>query len=132
VSASGLDARYGRTPERRRRGRVLAVAAIVVGAVLLAAWAVWTGLLSPQASLEANAGGDRILSDHEVELRLEVTATPGNAVVCALAAQSEKHAVVGWKVVRLEPSEEYHRVVVERFLTSEPAVVALIDECRLA
>ena len=53
------------------------------------------------------------------------------SVRCALEVQNEQHAIVGWKVVDLPGSDTYTRVFEERIITSEPAVVGLISECRL-
>ena len=126
-----LDARYGRTTARARQHRLIAIAAGIGTAVVVGAWVVWAGLFSPEATLETRDVGYDLVSDDEVVLRFEVSVTPGASVRCALEVQNEQHAIVGWKVVDLPGSDTYTRVFEERIITSEPAVVGLISECRL-
>jgi len=132
MTVNELDARYGRTPERSRRARLIAIGATVVGVILVGAWAVWAGVFSPGAALEAQTVGSEPLGDDEILVRFQLSATPGATVSCVVEAQSEKHAIVGWKLVELPPSDEYTRFFEERLHTSEPAVVGLISDCRLA
>lgn len=126
-----LDARYGRTPERRSRRRLLAVAAAVATAVVVTAWVVWVGLFQPTATIESRTLGFDISADDEVVVRFEVSATAGSDVVCALEARNEQQAVVGWKVVELPPSSRFSREFEEQITTSEPAVSGLISRCLL-
>lgn len=131
MTTTELDARYGRTPERHRRRRIVAIAAAILTALVLAAWVVWAGLLSPGATLEARDVGFVVLDDDAVLVRFEVSASPGSEVVCALEVQNAQHAIVGWKVVELPPSEAFTRQFEELIVTSEPADVGLISVCRL-
>ena len=103
------------------------------------AWDVLLGLdprdpaiFTPDARRDTRIDvGYDLVSDDEVVLRFEVSVTPGASVRCALEVQNEQHAIVGWKVVDLPGSDTYTRVFEERIITSEPAVVGLISECRL-
>ncbi|QEO09571.1 DUF4307 domain-containing protein [Protaetiibacter larvae] len=131
MTASELDARYGRTPGRRARLRLLAILAGVGVAVVVIAWVIWVGLLGPAASLDTNDIGFEATSPSSVEVRWELTAPAGSAVSCAVKAVSEKHAVVGWKVVEVEPSTATSRRLSTTLRTSEPAVSGLIYRCWL-
>lgn len=131
MTTSELDVRYGRTPGRGLRRRVVAVAAAIATAAVLTAWLLWAGLLAPTATLDARDVGFVIASDDEIVLRFEVSATPGTTARCALEAQNEQHAIVGWKVIELPPSESFTRQYEELIVTSEPAVIGLISTCRL-
>ena len=126
-----LDARYGRTPQRARRRRLIAIAAGIGTALVLGAWVVWAGLFAPDATLESRDLGFELSSDDLVVVRFEVSVAPGATVRCAVEAQNEQHAVVGWKIVELPASDTYTRTFEEHVVTSEPAVVGLISECRL-
>jgi hypothetical protein len=126
-----LDARYGRTPERRFRRRIVAIAAAVSTAIVLIAWVVWAGLLSPGATLESRDVGFEVLADDAVLVRFEVTVSPGSSVTCALEVQNAQHAIVGWKVIDVPASDTFTRQFEELVVTSEPADVGLISVCRL-
>lgn len=126
-----LDTRYGRTPTRSRRQRLIAIAAGVGTALVVLAWVVWAGLFSPAATLDSRDVGYDVAADDRLVLRFEVSVAAGSTVRCALEAQNEQHAIVGWKVIELPASDTYTRVFEEDIVTSEPAVVGLISECRL-
>ena len=51
--SSALDARYGRTPARRRTARWWAIAVAIAVALVVIAWVAWVGLLGPDASVGA-------------------------------------------------------------------------------
>jgi len=130
-AGSAIEARYGRTPQRRRRGRVLAIAAIVAVLAVVTSWVVWVGLLGPDASLGTRDLGYSLVGDDAVEVRYEVTADAGSTVSCALQALNSSFAIVGWKVVALPASEKGTRQFREPLRTSEPAVTGLIYRCWL-
>lgn len=130
-----LDARYGRTPSRSRRTRVIAITAAIGVAVVVGAWVIWVGLFSPSASLDTRDLGyaeiDGQNGGQAVEVRYEVTADPGSDATCALQALSSDFAIVGWKVVVLPPSDTLTRQFRETVRTTEPAVTGLIYRCWL-
>ncbi len=59
--SSALDARYGRTPARRRTARWWAIAVAIAVALVVIAWVAWVGLLGPDASVDARTTGYTIL-----------------------------------------------------------------------
>jgi hypothetical protein len=126
-----LDTRYGRTPGRRTRHRVVAIAAGIGVVVVVVAWLAWGGLLSPSASLESESLGYDEVTDRSIVVMYEVTTTPGNAVTCAVEARDEDHAVVGWTTVELPPSDKHVRQFRERLRTTGTPVVGLISDCWL-
>ncbi|HEX7834219.1 MAG TPA: DUF4307 domain-containing protein [Pseudolysinimonas sp.] len=131
AGADPIEARYGRTPTRRRRGRLLAIAAAAAVLVTVVSWVVWVGLLGPDASLGSRDLGYALIGDDAVEVRYEVTVDAGTTVSCALQALNETFAIVGWKVVEIPPSEQGTRQFRETLRTSEPAVTGLIYRCWL-
>lgn len=132
MSSTPLAARYGRLPEQRRRRRVIAIAGAVLAAALFIVWVVWTGYLVPGPTLEPRLIGYTILDEDRVEIRFEVSATPGNDIVCALAAQDDRHAIVGWKVLEIPAGEQFTRHFQETVVTSQPSGAGLISTCRFA
>lgn len=130
-AASALDSRYGRTPDRRPRARLVAwIAGAAVVAVVIA-WVVWAGRFSPDAALEARDSGFEVVAENEIEVRWQLTAPAGSEVSCAIKAISEKKATVGWRVVEVPPSEHAVRTVSERLITTEPADGGLLYRCWL-
>ncbi len=129
--SSALDARYGRTPARRRAARWWAIGVALAVATVVVAWVAWVGLLAPTASVDTSTSGFTVVSDSEVEIEYEVSVTPGTPTSCAVEALNDKYAVIGWKVVELPASDSQTRSLTEVIRTSEPAVTGLIYRCWL-
>ncbi len=129
--SSALDARYGRTPTRRRTTRWWAIGVAIAVAAVVSAWVGWVGLLGPAASVDAQTSGYTFLSDAQVEVEYEVTVPPGMTASCALEALNEKYAVIGWKIVELPETKVQTRSFTDVVRTSEPAVTGLIYRCWL-
>ncbi len=131
AESAELQSRYGRTPGRRFRGRVIAWIAGAGVAVVIAAWVIWAGLDSNQASLDTQDTAHSVIDAHSVQVEFNVTAPRGSTVSCALQALSDSFAVVGWKVVELPASDRATRSFTETVRTSELASTGLIYSCWL-
>ena len=128
---STIDSRYGRTPERRRRTRLVAILAGAGVLLVVTAWVLWVGLLGPSASLGSRDLGYVIDGDSGVEVRYEVTMDAGQTASCALEALNSDFGIVGWKVVDIPSSQKGTRQFRETLRTSETAVTGLIYRCWL-
>jgi hypothetical protein len=128
---STLDSRYGRTPGRQRRTRLIAILAGAGVLGVVTAWVLWVGLLGPSASLGSRDLGYQVDGDSAVEVRYEVTMDAGQTASCALEALNSDFGIVGWKVVDIPASEKGTRQFRETLRTSEPAVTGLIYRCWL-
>jgi hypothetical protein len=131
-TSAALDARYGRTPGSRRRERWAVLGAAVLFVVVFAAWVVWAGLDNGQGSLDAQDVGHRIVDDATVSVTWQVSVAEGTAVDCALQAQNSAHAIVGWRIVELAPSDTYTTRYTELVRTAQRGVTGLIYRCWLA
>jgi hypothetical protein len=132
VPATALDERYGRTPARSRRRRIIAIVVAGGFALVFGAWIVWAGLLGDGAAIEFRDVGHEIVDDSLVTVRWQVTVEPNTSVSCAVEALNERFSVVGWKVVHLPTSPQRTRTFTEDVHTSELAVSGLIYRCWLA
>ena len=121
--AAVLDARYGRASNRKRRDRLLVVVAATLIAAVFTVWVVRSGLDNGQGNLGTQDIGHKIVDDSTVP-----TGTP---VSCALQAQNDAHAIVGWKIVELPASADHSRRYTETVRTSQRAVTGLIYRCWL-
>jgi hypothetical protein len=129
---SVLDTRYGRTPDRRRRTRFVAIAAAAGVLVVVVAWVIWVGLLGPASGLDSRTLGYSVQAGNAaVEVRYEVTVDAGRAASCALEAMNADFEIVGWKIVDLPASTQGTRQFTEVLRTSEPPVTGLIYRCWL-
>jgi hypothetical protein len=131
MTQNDLAARYGRTPAHRARMRLVAVLAAVGVAIVVVAWVIWVGLFGPDASLETKDVGFVAHSDSSVEVRWQLTAPSDTPVSCAVKATSEKHAVIGWRIVDVPPSEQTTRILSETLRTSEPPNGGAVFRCWL-
>jgi hypothetical protein len=127
---TALDERYGRTPTRRRRGRI---GLIVVGAVALLAvviWSVWTGIGGSTTALDVQTTDLKIVSAEEVDVQWLVSGRAGTALVCAIEATDQNGAVVGLAEVAVPASGQVNRTGSTRVRTVRLASNGLIDSCR--
>lgn len=131
VRPEDIDERYGRTPKRARRSRRFAWVAAAGFAVVLVAWVVWGGLDATTTSVNAVDTSHSVVDSHTVGVGWRVTLPPGDSARCALQAQNEAHAIVGWKIVEIPASEQRTRAFSTVVNTSELAVTGLIYRCWL-
>lgn len=129
--ASSLDARYGRTPARKRLVLWVSVAGAVAVGLVFVAWVFWAGLSGSNGELEARDVGYVIDGDSAVEVRFELSVAPGSPASCALQTLNSNFGIVGWKVVDIPASESRTRSFHETVLTTEQAVTGLIYRCWL-
>ena len=125
-----LDERYGRTPSRRRRGRVRA--AVVGGVVLVAAivWGVWTGVGGTTTALDVQTLGITVVDDQTTEVQWLVTGRPDTKLVCAIEATDKDDAVLGLVEVVVEPQGRMNRSGSTVIRTVRRASNGLIESCR--
>ncbi len=126
-----LEERYGRTPSRRRRTRLVAWVAGSAVAVVVIAWVLWAGLDGTNATVATQDIAHTVIDDSHVEVRYDVTLPRGEGALCAVQALSDKFAVVGWKVIEVPPSDLANRSFTEIVRTSELATTGLISNCWL-
>jgi len=131
TDAAALDARYGRTPQRRARQKLLAWASAIAVALVFVAWVAWAAFDGTAASLQSRMLGADIQADRSVIITYEVSAPAGSEVSCALEVQNDKHAIVGWKIVDLPASDRYTRTFTEEVRTVDQGVTGLIYRCWL-
>lgn len=129
--ATDIDARYGRTPQRRRR--TVIVAALVGAAVLATAvvWVVWVGLFTPGAAIDNQDIGYRHVGASSLQITEQISADPGTRVTCSFEGLDEKFAIVGWRIVDIPPSTQrtFRHTVTVRI--SQPAVNGTVGACWL-
>jgi len=126
-----LDERYGRTAGAEKRTRRLTIIVGAVFAIVFTAWVVWGGLSGTNAELETRDLGFANVSDTSIEVRWEVSVTPGTEVSCAIQALNESFGIVGWRIIDLPASTERTRVFIEALRTAERPVTGLPYECWL-
>jgi hypothetical protein len=129
VSEINIDARYGRTKQRSRRTRLIAIAFAGAIVVVFAAWTIWGGLDVPGASVESTDVGNIRVNSQAVEVRWELSENPGQTAKCAVQALDINFGIVGWKVVTIPPSTQRSRTFSTVVRTAQPAVSGLIYLC---
>jgi Domain of unknown function (DUF4307) len=131
TASAQLDARYGRSANRRKRDRILLLSGAALFAIVLVAWVIWAGLDGSKPLIETEDIGYSVVDDHNVTVTFQVSVPVGTATSCAVEALNESFTVVGWKVIDLPPSDQYTRSFTEELRTSELATTGLIYRCWL-
>jgi hypothetical protein len=126
-----LDARYGRTPGKKRRDRWIYLIAGALCAIVVVTWVIWAGLDQAGSTLDAQDTGNTILDGRTVSISYQVSMPVGSTASCALQVQNEAHAIVGWRVVTLPASVKYTTAHTDTVRSSEPGVIGLIYRCWL-
>ena len=129
--AAGIAVRYGRTPQRRRRDRLVYLVAGTVAATVVVAWVLWAGLDQAGGTLESQDIGSTIVSDRSVSIRYQVSMPVGSTASCALQVQNDAHGIVGWRIVTVPASTRHTTSYTATVLSSEQGVTGLIYRCWL-
>ncbi len=129
TTAAGLDDRYGRTPDRRRRGRLLGIVAAIAVVLVFVAWVVWAGLDQTSDGLDSTDVGYSVVSDHETVVHSQVSVDPGTEAKCAVQVLDKTYSIVGWKVVTLPAADQRTRTITTQVATTTRGVTGLIHDC---
>lgn len=76
--------------------------------------------------------GFSAISDHEVQVKFEVTSNPQTRVACAIEALNTSKATVGWNVLELPVSENRIHTVTTKLMTTGPMTAANVRACWVA
>lgn len=129
TTADTLADRYGRTPQHRRRGRLLAIVAAAAIVVVFAAWAIWAGPGQTNHGLDTDDVGYEILSAHRAVVHTQVSVDPGQRVDCTVQVLDKSYGIVGWKQITVPASEQQTRTVTTEVNTTTRGVTGLIHTC---
>jgi hypothetical protein len=129
VSASDLNARYGRTANRRRRNIIFAIAFGGAIVIVFGAWAIWVGLFQPTASIDFDSTGQSAVSSNELKVTWQLSVDPGTPAACAIQALDVNFGIVGWKIVSLPASSDRSRSLSTVVRTAQHAVEGNIYQC---
>lgn len=122
-----LAERYGRTRSTAsRRWSWIVVGVIAVAATGLLAWSTVSNAVN---SVDADTTGFALIDEHTVEVRVQVSVTPGTQVACSLEAQDAEHGIVGFTVIEVPASEDHSRIVTERIPTTAAATTGFVRSC---
>jgi len=117
VASNALDERYGRSRQRgidKRLGWGLAGIALLAGAAVLA-----FGGWQSTSTVESKVVHYTVADSRTVTIDFQVSAPAGTRVACAL----------GWKVLRLPPSEQHTRDLSETLITTYGATTGTVRSC---
>jgi hypothetical protein len=129
--SSSIAARYGRTPAKKRRDRLIYLAGGATAGIVLVVWVLWAGLNQSGNTLETQDKGATILDDRTVSISYQVSMPVGQTASCALQVQNEAHGIVGWRIVNVPASTRYTSSYTDTVLSSERGVTGLIYRCWL-
>ena len=124
---AALDARYGRRPARRRYLAVGVTAGLLVVAATV--WLFWAQPWTQEQFWKST--GYRVVDDRAIEVTWNVTLGDGQTARCALAAQDDLHAIVGWKVVDVVGVPEPTQQLTQTVRTTSLADTGLAYRCWL-
>ncbi len=122
-----MTERYGAPSASARRVRVAALLVFALVAMSWLGWAAWTHA-NPQVQAELTSYD--VVSDHEVEVVIDVRRASGGAVECTVSAKATDFAVVGEDTV-LIPAGDEGTVTQELTLrTDREATSVTVENCR--
>jgi hypothetical protein len=127
---TALDERYGRTRTSRRRGRIAAVVAGAAVLVAAAVWGVWTGVGGSADTLDTQTVSATVRSAQTTEVSWLVSGRPDTRLVCAIEAQGEDGVIVGLVEVVVPVTGSSNRGGDTVVRTVRRAQQGLIASCR--
>ncbi|HEU0257081.1 MAG TPA: DUF4307 domain-containing protein [Microbacteriaceae bacterium] len=129
--ASEVQTRYGRVRKHRISEGWLIGGFAALAVIIFFVWAIAVnGIGSTSSTLGSNVTGTSITHHGmSVTVRYTVSVTPGTAYSCAVEADSEDHAIVGWKVVSFPATSAQQTAHEQTIRTVQPAVAGLISDC---
>ena len=129
MSASDLNARYGRTSNRRRRNLIFAIAFGGAIVVVFAAWAIWVGLFQPTAAIEFDSTGQSSVASNELRVTWQLSVDPGTSTECAVQALDANFGIVGWKIVSIPASSLQTRSLATVVRTAQHSLAGNVYQC---
>ena len=129
--SSGIASRYGRTPAKKRRDRLLYLVAGAAATIVILAWVLWAGLDQAGGTLGTEDTGSTILNDRSVSISYQVSMPVGTTASCALQVLNQSHGIVGWRIVPVPASTRYTTSHTDTVGSSEQGVTGLIYRCWL-
>lgn len=124
-----MSDRYGLTPQRRLRNRLLLIALALFIAAVMILWAVWAGLSGTAPAIDATDSWNKVIDASHVTVSITVDGAVGTEVSCALQAQDENVDTVGYLVVHLGKLTSSSMNVTKTLRTFQPAVGGSLDQC---
>jgi hypothetical protein len=128
---AALDARYGRTPKKKRRDRWIYIVGGIVVAVVVSAWVLWAGLDQASGTLDAEDVGSTIIDARTVQVNYQLSMPVGETAACALQVENAAHAITGWKIVKIPASTKLTHGYSTIVKSSEKPTTGLIYQCWL-
>ena len=95
--------RYGQPSHGRRRLAVVAVAVLAVGAL---GWLVWVAWYHSNPDVSGELTSYDVVSEHEVDLVVDVQRDSGDAVTCTVRVLAADHATVAEEDVTIPAGQE--------------------------
>jgi hypothetical protein len=120
---SDLDARYG-----KRRPRWVLIVGAVVGIAAGVTYAAWVAF-QPRPVNGVLWGYD-VISDHRVQVTLDLYRPDPLAVECTVFAQALDHSVVGERTITVPPGTKQNTRVKATITTERRAVNGVLRGCR--
>lgn len=119
-----LARRYG----TRGRPRWLWPVVAVVGVSIGVAWAAWVAFQPRPVTAELY--GYDVVSDHRVDITLNIHRPDPVAVECTVYARAEDHSIVGEKTVTVPADEDENVRVPVSLETERRAVTGILRMCQ--
>jgi hypothetical protein len=122
-----MQERYGVRSAASRR-----VTATVVGVVaaLALGWLGWAAWSQATPDVDAALRSFDVVSDHEVEMVVDVHRESGDVVRCDVSAQADDHSVVGEDDIVVPAGDQGDLRVSVTLRTSRRATSATVHDCR--
>ena len=123
-----LQQRYG-LGKTKKRDRVWAIALASLALVGFLVWAI-IFTINGADRVTTRDVGFTVNDECSTEVVFEVSRNPGQSVVCDVQVLSQSFAVVGLKILTVEPSAQRSVVISTTVTTTELGTSGLVAGCR--
>lgn len=123
-----LEERYGKPP---RWSRLIAVVVVALLATAGVTWVIWAGLAHSSPPVSAQLRTYEVRTAHETDVTLVIERSDGDAVRCAVYAQSENRTIVGERTIVVPAGDPGTTTVEATIETERRAVSGALQSCEV-
>lgn len=126
-TAKLMEQRYG---VRQAQVRPLRLVALAVLAVLAVSWLMWAAWHQANATAHGGMRSFTVVSEHQVDVLIDIRRSDGEAVTCTLKAQAADHTIVGEQDVVVPAGKSGEIEFAATIETDREATTATVAGCR--
>ncbi len=122
-----MEERYGVRPPRHR---TLTLGAVAGAAAVALGWLLWVAWIHATPDVRGELRSFSVVSEHQVDLVIDIQRTQGASVLCMVKAQASDHVIVAEDEIEVPLGEAGNLVFEATIETEREATSVTVTDCR--